>query len=177
MIGNDIIDLSLAKKQSNWQRPGFLEKQFTDKEIKWIQQSENPFLLVWRMWSMKEAVYKVVVQQKQKRFFAPKKFACEILSETEGNVTFQNQTFQTHTNTTRKYMYTCTGNPTFQWIGKKTDVSKMWEAIERHTNLPATELEIRKTIVGIPNVFCGAQQVTQSMTKTHHGDYQAIEYT
>ena len=31
-IGNDIVDLSLAKIQSNWQRKGFLEKQFTQKE-------------------------------------------------------------------------------------------------------------------------------------------------
>ena len=31
-IGNDIIDLKLAKTQSNWQRKGFLEKQFTQKE-------------------------------------------------------------------------------------------------------------------------------------------------
>ena len=32
MIGNDIIDLSLAETESNWQRKGFLEKQFTAKE-------------------------------------------------------------------------------------------------------------------------------------------------
>ena len=32
MIGNDIVDLNLAKTQSNWQRKGFLERQFTKKE-------------------------------------------------------------------------------------------------------------------------------------------------
>ena len=32
MIGNDIVDLNLAERQSNWQRPGFLEKQFTIQE-------------------------------------------------------------------------------------------------------------------------------------------------
>ena len=31
-IGNDIVDLNLAKTESNWQRKGFLEKQFTQKE-------------------------------------------------------------------------------------------------------------------------------------------------
>ena len=29
MIGNDIIDLKLAKKESNYRRAGFLEKQFS----------------------------------------------------------------------------------------------------------------------------------------------------
>ena len=36
MIGNDIVDLKLAKNQSNWQRKGFLEKQFTEEEQKTI---------------------------------------------------------------------------------------------------------------------------------------------
>ena len=39
MIGNDIIDLSLAAIQSNWQRAGFLEKQFTKKEREYILNS------------------------------------------------------------------------------------------------------------------------------------------
>lgn len=47
MIGNDLIDIQLAKSQSNWQRKGFLEKQFADTEIVEILSSENPFLQVW----------------------------------------------------------------------------------------------------------------------------------
>ncbi len=43
MIGNDLIDIQLAKSQSNWQRKGFLEKQFADTEIVEILSSENPF--------------------------------------------------------------------------------------------------------------------------------------
>jgi phosphopantetheinyl transferase (holo-ACP synthase) len=176
LIGNDIIDLSVAKTQSNWQRAGFLEKQFTDHEIELIQQSEQPFLLVWRLWSMKEAAYKVVVQQRQQRFFAPKKFACEVLSEREGCVAFQNQTFQTYTQSTSKYIYTSTGNEIFQWIGKQTDTPKMWSAIERHTGYSATQLEIRKSDLGIPVLFYNEKQLSDSFTKTHHGDFQAIAY-
>ena len=55
MIGNDIIDLSLAKIESNWQRKGFLEKQFTAKEQQLILEAPNSFVMVWRLWSMKEA--------------------------------------------------------------------------------------------------------------------------
>ena len=69
MIGNDIIDLSLAKIESNWQRRGFLEKQFTANEQKLILAAKNSFVLVWKFWSMKEAAYEVYVQQNEIRFF------------------------------------------------------------------------------------------------------------
>lgn len=176
MIGNDIIDLLLAKTQSNWQRPGFLDKQFTSKEIELIRKSEIPFLFVWRLWSMKEAVYKVVVQQEQKRFFAPKKFVCEILSETQGSVSFQHQTFQTQTHITDKYIYTSTGKSDGECIGMKISQEKIVEEIERQTGFLATELEVKKTTLGIPNLFYRGQQVSTSFTKTHHGDFQAIAY-
>ena len=59
MIGNDIIDLDLTKIQSNWQRPKFLEKIFTLKERNFIQKAEDPELEVWKLWSRKEAAYKI----------------------------------------------------------------------------------------------------------------------
>jgi len=55
LIGNDIVDLQCARKESNWQRKGFLEKQFTDLEQEIIFRVENSFETVWRLWSMKEA--------------------------------------------------------------------------------------------------------------------------
>ena len=89
MIGNDIIDLSLAKAQSNWQRKGFLEKQFSANEQRFILAATNSFILVWRFWSMKEAAYKCYTQQYQKRFFAPQKFECSMVSKTKGIVVFK----------------------------------------------------------------------------------------
>ena len=78
MIGNDIVDIEEAKRMSNWQRPRFLEKIFTDKEQYLIKSSENPFILVWRFWSMKEAAYKLYTQLKPSRFYRPKSFECDI---------------------------------------------------------------------------------------------------
>lgn len=176
MIGNDIIDLSLAKVQSNWQRLGFLEKQFTLQEIEAIQKTEKPFLLVWRFWSMKEAAYKVVVQQQNKRFFAPKKFVCEMLSETKGLVRFEDQTFETNTQTTSKYIYTTVGQATFQHVGQKTNEEEMLQIIERKLGVPSTQLEIKKSPIGVPNLYQKGQLFSSSFTKTHHGDYQAFAY-
>ena len=174
MIGNDIIDLSLAKTQSNWQRPGFLEKQFTNSEIDLIRKSETPFLLVWRMWSMKEAAYKVVVQQEHRRFFAPKKFECTIIDDTNGEVHFKDQVFEATSETTSKYIYTSVGKANFQWIGQQVNSEDFLKLIERQTGIAATQLKIRKNALGVPNIYNNGQLFSRSFTKTHHGDYQAF---
>jgi hypothetical protein len=41
VIGNDIVDLALARKESNWKRPGYLNKIFTTKEQLLISSAEN----------------------------------------------------------------------------------------------------------------------------------------
>ena len=95
MIGNDVIDLSLAKIESNWQRKGFLKKLFSNDEQQLILGASNSFEMVWRLWSMKEAAYKIYTQQHIVRFFAPKKFECKLRSAKEGVVCFKEQKFYT----------------------------------------------------------------------------------
>jgi phosphopantetheinyl transferase (holo-ACP synthase) len=71
MIGNDVVDLALAKVESNWQRKGYLNKIFTTKEQILIYSAENPLIMVWILWSRKEAVYKIIRQQNGERGFYP----------------------------------------------------------------------------------------------------------
>ena len=177
MNGNDIIDLSLAKTQSNWQRKGFLEKQFTHKEQKKIHESENPFEMVWRLWSMKESAYKIVVQQQQRRFFAPQKFECEIISETKGKVIFENQTFDTETSTTRKYIYTSINKSEYQKVWKEENINKeaMFFWIEKTLKMPTAK--IKKNAYGVPNIYNKVRRISKSCSITHHGNYSGIEFT
>lgn len=58
MIGNDVVDLVLAQKESNWKRKGFLNKLFTSFEQDLIQKARNQDEMVWMLWSIKESVYK-----------------------------------------------------------------------------------------------------------------------
>jgi len=76
MIGNDIVDIAEARQRSNWQRPRFLDKLFTLQEQQLIQNSDNSFLMVWRLWSMKESAYKLYTQLHPSRFYNPKQFEC-----------------------------------------------------------------------------------------------------
>ena len=173
MIGNDIIDLQVAEKESNWQRKGFLEKQFTPKEQIVIHASENPFKTVWRLWSMKESVYKIVVQQQHKRFFAPQKLECKMLSETDGEVQFENQYFPTKTIRTDTYIYTTTGQSDLSWLGMAASNNRITEIIAQKLHID--EVEIMKNEVGVPSVYHKNEQISQSFSKTHHGAYQAFE--
>ena len=55
MIGNDIVDLALAEKESNWKRKGFIDKIFTPQEQSLIKTSINQEIIIWNLWSRKEA--------------------------------------------------------------------------------------------------------------------------
>ena len=86
MIGNDIIDLSLAKVQSNWRRKGYLNKLFSDEEQKMILTSSEPDIFVWRLWSMKESAYKAQLRCETLKRFNPVAYECQILTKRLGNV-------------------------------------------------------------------------------------------
>jgi hypothetical protein len=55
VIGNDIVDLALARKESNWKRMDF-RKNFHCQEQLLISNAENPEIMVWNLWG-KEAAY------------------------------------------------------------------------------------------------------------------------
>lgn len=78
MVGNDVIDLAATRKESNWQRKGFLEKLFTFEEHELIRNHESPETMVWILWSMKEAAYKVYNRQTKVRGFIPQQLLCSI---------------------------------------------------------------------------------------------------
>ncbi|WP_442591090.1 4'-phosphopantetheinyl transferase superfamily protein [Pedobacter sp. AW31-3R] len=76
MLGNDVVDLSLAQIESNWQRKGYLEKVFTKAEQKLIREAVHPAHQVWILWSMKEAAYKAENRISRERIYAPASLVC-----------------------------------------------------------------------------------------------------
>lgn len=82
MIGNDLVDLTRAALDSNWRRPGYLQKVFTEEEQELIQKSDEPDQLIWLFWSMKEAAYKINSRQTGIRSFNPSSIACSVLELT-----------------------------------------------------------------------------------------------
>lgn len=182
-IGNDIVDLNLAKTQSNWQRKGFLEKQFTKKEQAEIFNAENPFLRVWQFWSMKEAAYKCYTQKIEKRFFAPQKFECSLTTKDKGTVFFEGNNY--HTNTTFSTFYICTVaketteeiNVFSEIIASKTINADLKIKLAKESGVLSEEIEKRKTIIGAPLFYHLKQLLTKSCSISHHGNYAAFAFT
>ncbi|NCT10134.1 MAG: 4-phosphopantetheinyl transferase family protein [Flavobacteriia bacterium] len=179
MIGNDLIDLQLAKSQSNWQRKGFLEKQFTDIEIAEILSSENPFLQVWLFWSMKEAAYKCYTQVFQQRFFAPKKFVCSMISKTLGIIKMEEQTYFSTTTITENYIHTVV-------YKKNTEIltSKLFLMDEKSSQSSQVSNQllssvpfataIQKNEFGVPFLYKNKKKLALSISISHHGKFGAF---
>ena len=182
-IGNDIVDLKLAKTQSNWQRKGFLEKQFTQKEQDEILNSENPFLKVWLFWSMKEAAYKCYTQKFKERFFAPQKFECSILSSSEGLVVFKEMKFYTSSCFDAFHVHTLARETQkkgklFFAVGVPKELNKaVKKRLSAAMGILPKEIEKRKTLIGAPLFYHQKTQLTKSCSISHHGDYGAYLFS
>jgi len=116
MIGNDVIDLNAARCDSNWQRAGFLQKLFSCKEQDIILMSRNPEIMVWVLWSMKEAAYKIYNRQTGIREFIPHKLLCADVAVNQysisGNVFCNSHQFYASGIITNSFVHTiCTDCP------------------------------------------------------------------
>jgi acyl carrier protein/phosphopantetheinyl transferase (holo-ACP synthase) len=94
VIGNDIVDLALARKESNWKRPGYLNKIFTTKEQLLISSAENPNTMVWNLWSRKEA-YKIYNRATGIRGYFPLNLECAYENSTTGSVAWDIHSMKT----------------------------------------------------------------------------------
>jgi phosphopantetheinyl transferase (holo-ACP synthase) len=157
MIGNDIVDLALAEKESNWKRKGFIDKIFTIQEQSLIKSSVNQENIIWDLWSRKEAAYKIYNRQTGIRKYNPIQFECFDLNLEIGKVVFENQVFYTKTEISSEYIYT---------IAIST--------IENFDNIQTLDTT---TIIqkqnGIP-FYINENQIINPISKTHHGRFERI---
>lgn len=91
MIGNDVVDLELALKESNWKRKGFLSKIFTNFEQKVIQDAKNQDEMVWLLWSLKESVYKASQRIFYIQGFFPTRIEITSLNKNKDSIIFFNE--------------------------------------------------------------------------------------
>jgi phosphopantetheinyl transferase (holo-ACP synthase) len=155
MIGNDVVDLVLAQKQSNWQRKGFLDKIFTEREQILIQKSKNQTTMVWNLWSRKEAVYKIYNRETGIRGYFPLKLECLYESPTLGLVFINEQTYHTQTQLSEGKIYTIA-------VAKNVD----FDAIK----VLSPNLKISKTN-GIPFLFDALSNTQKPVSISHHGRF------
>lgn len=179
MLGNDIVDLQLAKSQSNWRRKGFLEKIFTPEEQNAILNAKNPNTIVWLFWSMKEAVYKIINRETLNRFYSPQKFKCKIIlldnGTAEGIVAYNGISYFTKSDLSQNFIYTlaCTKTSNFEKF-----TTKYLPDSTNYTPLLKQEfgINLQKNLFGVPEVIDFEQKTKKPISISHHGRYLAIAY-
>ncbi|TYB78561.1 4'-phosphopantetheinyl transferase family protein [Bizionia myxarmorum] len=183
MIGNDIVDLKETKLTTNWERRGFLDKIFTDNEQKMISDANDPFKTVWKLWSMKESAYKVFIQAGGKRFYNPKKIACQF-EDGFDQVSIEFMKFQTETICNHDYILSTArmddaDSKSFVYNLPERDIKKQSAFLKQqfiadfsiHNDLNFGDLVIRKTDVGVPKLLYKDKELDVSFSLTHHGIY------
>lgn len=158
MIGNDIVDLDLARKESNWRRKGFLEKIFSQQEQNLILNALNPELMVWNLWSRKEAAYKIYNRSTGIKGYFPWLLQCCFDDENTGKVMIDDFVFHTNTQITDAYIYTIA-------VSEKAFFSKI-KPLETAENIKKTN--------GRPYILDDFTNAVQPVSKTHHGRFQKI---
>jgi len=183
VIGNDIIDLKINLKEDKASKLRYLKKICTDTEIEAICASNNPNLLLWRIWSMKESAYKIVAKKTGVRLFMPKRLETFIENEYLGKVFSEWGIF-----------YTCSlvdeeGGKIVTDASEDRNVvtysavesidSEMYASVEvrkllqnticnKLTSLEPAMLEL-KMQEGIPQVFVGREKMPICVSLSHHG--------
>jgi phosphopantetheinyl transferase (holo-ACP synthase) len=158
MIGNDIIDLDLARKESNWKRKGFLEKIFSADEQGLIHNDSNPELMVWNLWSRKESAYKIYNRLTGIRGYFPWLLQCSYENKNLGRVVINDFVFYTRTEIMDNYIYSIAVS--------ETAVFDKIKPLETAENI--------KKENGIPYIIDLASNIIQPVSITHHGRFKRI---
>ena len=162
MIGNDVIDILQSRKESNWRRKGFIEKIYTPDEQLLISNAADPEIMVWILWSMKEAAYKVYNRQTKIREYIPLKLVCSLLSQNhnsiKGSVICSGKTFHTNTILSQDYIHTIAVSH-FEDLNKIIEIEK--EVTSKDKN-------------GLPYLSNPFQNSIQYASVSNHGRFQKV---
>ena len=162
MIGNDVIDILQSRQESNWQRKGFIEKIFTVAEQLQISQTSDPETMIWLLWSMKEAAYKIYNRQTKIRKYIPKKLACTIISKNEhsatGIVICEDNSYYTKTTISKDSLHTIA----------VTNIDHFINVIE------VVKKGIIKDDNGIPFLAKPSSNILKDVSISHHGRFEKV---
>lgn len=158
MIGNDIVDIDLARKESNWRKKGFLDKIFSLKEQHLILNDSNPELMVWNLWTRKEAAYKIYNRITGISGYFPWQLQCFYENEHLGMVFIDKFVFYSQTEITNDYVYSIA----------VSEIS-IFNQIK-----PLESLEKIKKENGVPYIFNTVLNTVSPVSITHHGRFKRM---
>ncbi len=93
MVGNDVVDLRDSDARPDTLHPRFDARVFTPAERLALERSEDATRQRWRLWSAKEAAYKVARKLDASSTFSPSRFEVELDCDARGTVRYRGRRF------------------------------------------------------------------------------------
>jgi phosphopantetheinyl transferase (holo-ACP synthase) len=181
LVGNDLVDLKQAAAESNWRRKGYLEKICSPAEQELILNAADPTAMLWLLWTMKEASYKVWNRMSGIRSYSPQQFICTDLvrngSEATGIVTQHESVFFISSEVSDLLVHSTAAiqkedlqDVSVCYLDNSPDYAAQF-------NLASTSYFLQKTISGLPSVIHKTSGRALAASVSHHGRYAAIVYS
>lgn len=181
LVGNDLVDLKQAALESNWQRKGYLAKLYTKEEQDLILNAVAPFSMLWLLWTMKEASYKIVNRLTGIRSYNPLDFTCNNLVtnniETTGRVNYKGDELVTHSDISDRLIHSIA-------VSSGKDKKKLNLYYAENTadyiqkfNSAFPHYYLHRSASGLPEMTCLHTGKRHAISISHHGKYLAIIYS
>ena len=181
MIGNDVVDLRQAGLDSNWQRKGYLAKICTLKEQQMILEAEQSSVMLWLIWTMKEAACKIVQRKTGIRSYVPLSFSCEELqtdsAQVSGKINYFDEVFQIKSEIKGSLIHSVA-------VSDNRDFKQLHLHYLRHAATYKEEFNSLSKLYLLSGTPSGLPELTHQITGqkhavsvSHHGDYLAVIYS
>lgn len=197
MIGNDIIDLVVARNHTRVKEKRYWQKVLQEEEIRWLERQKDQTLAFHALWALKEATYKLIAKLDPSLPFSPKKMAIHKLSSLTYNtplaveVSTTKGIFPAQLNITSEKLEAFSAQnledlQTSSFHSVKLPGTR-YVTQSRHTYLQVKrtlsafygidieKLEIQKEN-SIPKLYISHQKVPVDITMSHHGNWGAFGY-
>lgn len=86
MIGFDIVSLTESQFDSEDRMVAYATKVLTESEMSWWQNQPNQFMALWKLWTIKESVFKIESKLGAERLLVPKKYEVLVGEERNGEI-------------------------------------------------------------------------------------------
>lgn len=187
MVGNDIVDLSIARSDA-WSDLRYLNKVFSISEQAQIGISKNPNETLWLLWSMKESAYKAHFRTFEKRELAPRKIECILLSRQKGMVLIDGSVYSTRSELNNEYIHTIAIEEGVNITDIQHGLIREQNAVKVRNNIVSTmkrsfsemlelnvkSLEFIKTLRNVPYMRYSGKRLYNPCSLSHHGRYGAF---
>ncbi|WP_293898246.1 MULTISPECIES: 4'-phosphopantetheinyl transferase family protein [unclassified Sphingobacterium] len=162
MIGNDIVDLVRSRKDSNWRRRGFINKIFSENEQLLIANSDDQEIVVWLLWSMKEAAYKIWNRETGSRKYAPIRLLCSFVERScgtaVGEVVCEENRYYTKTIVGADFIHTI--------------AVKVFDHLDHVVELK--RCQVVKDPLGLPGIAMKGRRELLPVSISNHGRFEKI---